>query len=223
MVLQPFAVPQHWLRFRSFDWGSAAPFSVGWWAVVSDDFMVNEGFSVPRGALVRYQEWYGCKSANVGLKLTAEQVSKGIRDRTSDPVSYSVADPAIFQQDGGPSIAERMFPLVWNRGDNKRVAQRGQLGGWDQLRSRMVGEEGKPMIYCFNSCTHSIRTIPSLQHDENHLEDLDTNSEDHAADEWRYCAMSRPYIRKLSLLPESRDRWDKAFDGEEFSGNWKTA
>ena len=31
-VVRPFAIPEHWMRFRSMDWGSASPFSVGWWA-----------------------------------------------------------------------------------------------------------------------------------------------------------------------------------------------
>ena len=54
------------------DWGSRAPFSVGWWAVVSDDHPLEDGRTLPRGALVRYREWYGASSANVGLKMTAE-------------------------------------------------------------------------------------------------------------------------------------------------------
>ena len=79
MVVKPFAIPSHWLRFRSFDWGSAAPFSAGWWAVAGEH---HNG--IPKGALVRYREWYGAESPNKGLKLTAEQVSQGIRDRESD-------------------------------------------------------------------------------------------------------------------------------------------
>jgi hypothetical protein len=39
-VVQPFEVPAQWARFRSMDWGSAKPFSVGWWAIVSDDYYV---------------------------------------------------------------------------------------------------------------------------------------------------------------------------------------
>ena len=39
-VVEPFEVPAHWARFRSMDWGSAKPFSVGWWAIVSDDYYV---------------------------------------------------------------------------------------------------------------------------------------------------------------------------------------
>ena len=63
------------------------------------------------------------------------------------------------------------------------------MGGWDQLRSRLVGQDGRPMIYCFSS----IRTIPALQHDSARPEDVNTESEDHAADEWRYACMSRPF------------------------------
>jgi hypothetical protein len=69
------------------------------------------------------------------------------------------------------------------------------MGGWDQLRSRLVGQEGKPMIYCFSTHADSIRTIPALQHDPARPEDVDTESEDHTADEWRYACMSRPFVR----------------------------
>jgi hypothetical protein len=108
-----------------------------------------------------------------------------------------VADPAIFAQDGGPSIAERMSRLGvhWGKADNKRVSDRGRMGGWDQMRDRMKGEDGRPMLYTFDTCRDSIRTIPALQHDEKKPEDIDTESEDHAADEWRYACMSRPYSR----------------------------
>jgi len=72
------------------------------------------------------------------------------------------------------------------------------MGGWDQMRARMMGEDlDRPMIVCFNNCLDSIRTIPILQHDADKLEDLDTDQEDHAADEWRYACMSRPYARKI--------------------------
>ena len=50
------------------------------------------------------------------------------------------------------------------------------------------------MIYCFSSHSASIRTIPALQHDPAKMEDVNTESEDHAADEWRYACMSRPWF-----------------------------
>src|SRR5271154_6708334 len=39
-VVTPFAIPNTWLRFRSADWGSYSPFSIGWWAVVTDAYAV---------------------------------------------------------------------------------------------------------------------------------------------------------------------------------------
>jgi hypothetical protein len=202
-VVKPFDIPPTWLRFRSGDWGSAKPFSIGWWAVASDDHRVGAHL-LPRGAMVRYREWYGASAPNTGLKLTAEQVGLGIMEREpgGERFAYSSLDPAAFANDGGPSIAERMSvatkgKLQWVRADNKRVSRKGALGGWDQMRARLVGDElGRPMVYCFDTCAASIRTIPALQHDPDNPEDLDTDGEDHAGDEWRYACMSRPWIPK---------------------------
>jgi Terminase large subunit, T4likevirus-type, N-terminal len=204
-VIAPFSVPEDWTRFRSGDWGSASPFSVGWWAIVGDNYDLGGDCGVlPRGSLVRYREWYGSSAPNVGLKLTAEQVADGIVEREAkDPkLVYGVLDPSAFKEDGGPSIGERINKVMYKaklagfrHADNARVSQRGAMGGWDQMRARLVGDGERPMIYTFSTCTDSIRTIPALQHDRDKPEDLDTNAEDHAADDWRYGCMSRPYMR----------------------------
>lgn len=212
-VVEPFPVPPEWARFRAMDWGSARPFSVGWWAICPDDFTCGcapDGRSViPRGAIVRYREWYGQSAINVGLKMTTEEVASGILSREGkDTLRYGVLDPACFREDGGPSIAERMNKVLiaarhrpFHAADNSRVPQRGSMGGWDQLRSRLVGVDGLPMIYCFNTCAASIRTIPALQHDPARMEDVNTESEDHAADEWRYACMSRPFSPRPMVVP----------------------
>ncbi len=220
MVIKPMAIPSHWLRFRSFDWGSAKPFSVGWWAVASEDYIHPQGL-IPKGAMIRYREWYGSNGPNVGLKLTAEQVGSGIKAKEEgEEITYGVADPAIFAEDGGPSIAERMG-VYFKPADNKRVAGNGRAGGWDQMRQRMQGDE-RPMIYCFSTCVDSIRTIPVLQHDVNKPEDLDTDMEDHAADEWRYACMSRPWTKpSKNIEPQRENRWAKAFS-KGTSDSWKT-
>lgn len=220
-IVTPFEIPSDWLKFRAFDWGSAKPFSVGWWAIARDDYRID-GLVIPRGAMVRYREWYGATGPNKGLRLTAEQVSEGITDREDEKITYSVADPAIFTEDGGPSIAERMRPVNFIPADNKRVAGSGHMGGWDQMRARIIGDNNQPMIYTFNTCTDSIRTIPTLQHDPHKAEDLDTESEDHAADEWRYACMSRPWIRPLPDPKAKRpSKWDRAFDADE-DESWAT-
>jgi hypothetical protein len=208
-ILKPFAIPDGWLRFRSMDWGSASPFSVGWWAVVGNEYETN-GVVLPKGALVRYREWYGAKKANVGLKMNAEEVAKGIAEREADEhISYGVLDPSAFAADGGPSIAERMARAtegaVWfNRADNRRVGLRGAMGGWDQVRARLKGDrdEGRPMLYAFSTCRDFIRTLPALQHDPIRPEDVDTEGEDHAPDEARYACMSRPYALDEPAKPK---------------------
>ena len=114
-------------------------------------------------------------------------------------IAYRVADPKIFSEDGGPSMAERFsarpYHLNFIRADNKRVGRAGMMGGWDQLRQRLKGEDGRPMIYFMDNCVDAIRTLPAMQHDEDNPEDVDTNGEDHAPDEIRYACMSRPYHR----------------------------
>lgn len=187
-VVRPVELPKHWTRFTSFDWGSFRPFSVGWYAVSDGEMM-----QFPKGALVRYREWYGCSSPNVGLKMQSPDIAKGIleREEKDERISYRVADPACWKAEDGPSVAERMAQagVRMNPGDNSRVM------GWEQLRSRLIGEDDRPMLYVFNTNVHLIRTLPALQHDDHRPEDVDSDMEDHAPDECRLACMSRPYVK----------------------------
>lgn len=213
-VVKPFTIPAAWPRFKSMDWGSARPFSIGWWAIVNDDYPLPNGLTLPRGCLVRYREWYGiAKDAvgnpifNTGVKMNAEAVGAEIArlEANDGKLQTGVLDPSAFSHDGGPSIAERLISggnntTMWKRADNARVPGRGSMGGWDQMRSRLEGEaEDRPMVICFDTCVHSIRTIPALQHDKDRVEDIDTDSEDHAGDEWRYACMSRPWVKPIPI------------------------
>jgi hypothetical protein len=233
-VVKPFAIPADWLRFRAGDWGSAKPFAFGWYAVASDDHRLPDGRVIPRGALVKYREWYGVHVdaerrfvPDKGMKLTAEDVGKGVKERDGDDkIAYGVLDPAAFSEDGGPSIAERMGNkgAYFDRADNARVAQRGAMGGWDQMRSRLTGDEdGRAMLFFFETCIHSLRTIPALQHDEDRPEDLDTTAEDHAADETRYACMSRPWTRPAANDDKPKLQRDWFDEPEADETDWKVA
>lgn len=248
-VLTPFTIPEGWLRFRSGDWGSAAPFSFGWWAVVQDDFR-HDGRTLPRGSLVRYREWYGTKNpaedAQKGLKMDATEVGRRMAIMEGDEkLAYAVLDPRCFAKDSGPtapSIAEmlndeltRKGCVAFHKADNQRVARAGlnrdgtgPLNGWDQMRMRLVGkldESGKPrgipMMYFFSTCVASIRTIPVLQHDASKPEDLDTHSEDHCADDARYACSSRPWVRKIIPKEPDAPAW-AAVEGEAVNDSFLT-
>lgn len=209
-VVKPVELPADWTRFCSLDWGSSHPFSVGWWAV-SDGTLPQ----FPSGAIIRYREWYGMSRPNVGLKMSAPAVAAGIVERENEVMSYRVADPAIFAENGGPSIAQSMLPTAWKPGDNKRQP------GWTQLNDRLIGIDGRPMIYFFSTCVDTIRTVPAMQHDKHKIEDIDTNGEDHIADEIRYACMSRPWIRPKPEPVVMVDGWDKKFAGDDDEGDWK--
>jgi hypothetical protein len=227
-IVRPFKVPEGWSRLRSFDWGYAAPFSVGWWTVASDDHPVDGGRVIPRGALVRYREWYGGSGKpGEGLRLEAEAVAAGILQREgSDTVGLGVADPSIFQENGGPSLAERMARagVRFRAADNTRVGTAGALSGWDQMRARIAGKDGAPMLYVFDTCRDFIRTVPVLQHDPGRPEDLDTHAEDHIADETRYACLSRPMTAKAPPPPrDPDDPWTRNWGGPRRDAlNWKT-
>jgi hypothetical protein len=236
-VLRPFTIPQHWMCFRSMDWGSASPFSVGWWAVASEDFIAEtidgKPAVVPRGALVRYREWYGAKKdangrtvPNVGLKMKNEDIGAGIKERETlrlinensgkesfvrEAITYGVLDPRCFANEGGTPIAEAIYTggAMFRQADNARVREFGAASGWGQVRGRLIGnDDGHPMIFCFSTCVDSIRTIPVLQHDPDRPEDLDTSAEDHAADDWRYACNSRPWMKAaLKKAEPVQPRW----------------
>jgi hypothetical protein len=249
-IVRPFTVPGLWTRLRSFDWGYAAPFSVGWWAVASDPYDAGGAAPIPRGALVRYREWYGSTGRpNQGLRLDAETVAAGILDRErGETIRLAVADPSIFRQDGGPSIGERMrrAGVAFRAADNTRVGKAGALSGWDQLRARIGGAparaghgggggggaetgdraETAPMLYVFDTCRDFIRTVPVLQHDPARPEDLDTGAEDHIADEARYACLSRPLTaRRPAPVVNPTDRWEQEWGrgtSWKMGESWKT-
>lgn len=185
-VIEPFEIPSWWKIWRGFDFGYSKPFSVGWYAADGD------------GKVYRIKEWYGCtKEPNTGLKLTPQEIAEGIREREeNDPMLrgrqiIGVADPAIFEESRGESIAQMMVRppnmVYWQPGDHKR------LPGLMQCHYRLAFDKnGQCMFQVFNTCRGFIRTVPMLVYSETRPEDIDTDMEDHIYDEWRYVMMASP-------------------------------
>ena len=198
-VIEPFEIPEDWKLYRSFDWGYHRPFSCGWWAVDYD------------GVAYRILELYGCTQApNEGVRWTPEQVFSKVRQIETEHRWLAgkritgIADPAIWDGETGESIAQTAarHQVYFQPGDHKR------LPGWMQVHYRLsMDEKGYPMLYVFKNCRAFIRTLPLLQYDKTNPEDVDTDGEDHVADEVRYFCMSRPI--KPSLR-SSGDEYDSS-------------
>lgn len=184
-VIEPFDIPRHWRRYRSFDWGFTKPFSVGWWAADND------------GRLYRYRELYGCTDTpNVGVEWTIDAVARKIREieekyEPDRSQILGVADPAIWDNSRGSdgSIVRQMERegVYWDRGKHDRIAGKMQLH-----RRFAFDKNGYPMIQVFNSCRAFVRTVPTLIYSQYDVEDVDTNCEDHVYDEVRYMLMVNP-------------------------------
>ena len=141
-------------------------------------------------------ELYGCTDIpNTGIKWTPEQQFQEIRRIEAEHPwlrgknIIGVADPAIWDKSRGISIADTAakYGVYFSPGDHERIP------GWMQCHYRLqFDERGYPRFYVFRNCKHFIRTIPLMMYDQHKPEDLDSDLEDHIADEWRYINMSRP-------------------------------
>lgn len=185
-VIDPFEPPAHWRIYRGFDFGYSKPYSVGWHAVDPD------------GRIYHILELYGSTGEpNVGTKEHPGEIARRIREMENthpylkDRKIIGIADPAIFEQSHGESVAAMMErapnTIIFDRGDHARIP------GKMQLHYRLAfRDDGRPMLQVFNTCRHFIRTIPALVYDKRTVEDIDTDGEDHGYDQIRYVLMERP-------------------------------
>mgnify|MGYP000846732503 CR=1 FL=1 len=218
-VVKPFTIPSTWKLDRSFDYGSSAPFSVGWWAE-SDGSDYVDGYgkvrSSVRGDLFRIGEWYGTSGkTNQGLRLLANEISKGIIEREIKMGIYGKvlpgpADNSIWDSNDGNSIGNSMMKpvdingkkykgVMWGR-SNKSAGSR--KAGWEKIRTYLSnalpqkikaasGEmlpvpREKPGLFVFQNCVYFLDLFPVLPRDEDDQDDVDTDAEDHIGDEVRY-------------------------------------
>lgn len=197
-VLPPFTVPRDWWLDRSFDWGYSAPFSVGWWAESDGDtpaIIDGRPRYFARGTLIRVAEWYGVGSKpNEGIRLPSRDIARGILERErqwgwENRVHTGVADSAIFTEEDGRCIAREMEEegVAWLPSVKKRGSR---IHGWQAMREMLHAARTCPReragLFVVDTCRDFIRTVPYLTRDKKNAEDIDTNSEDHVADETRY-------------------------------------
>ena len=205
-VIEPFDIPKHWRRYRSFDFGYAKPFSVGWWAVDTE------------GRVYRYRELYGCTNEpDTGLKWEPSRIARRIKEIENEfergNTVQGVADPAIWDvrygEEASPAQVMEKHGIFFDPGDHARLA------GKMQLHYRLAFDaEGYPMLYVFQTCRDFIRTIPALVYDDTKVEDVDTRGEDHIYDETKYFLMTNPIQARKPLgakppgIPELDITWE---------------
>lgn len=195
-------IPKGWYIDRSYDHGSSAPFSVGWWAESNGEPFTYKGYTygtVP-GDLYRIAEWYGWTGEeNTGLRMLAGDIAQGIKDRQVDwgidrRVKPGPADSSIYDPyEGDLTIAGDMGVkgIKWTHAD-KSGGSRKQ--GWEQIRKRLkaampvpgnIREE--PGMFIMQRCVNWERCVPVLPRSDTDPDDVIKNGiENHNGDETRY-------------------------------------
>lgn len=213
-VVDDFTIPSNWRRWRAMDWGTAHPYSVGWYAR-----------DPKTGDTYRYRELYGWGGKpDVGTQESAEEVATRIlqieeaEKKAGIIFKKNPADTNLWGNTGlrraglnyTPAEAMRDVGVKWlpvQKGPGSRVAG-AQVVKQHLIRARN-GENGG--FYVFRSCSHFLRTVPIIMPDANNWEDVDTDMEDHVWDEFRYSLVS--HQQPLTMLkPKDEDPKPGTFD-----------
>lgn len=167
-VVEPIRIPDSWRKFRSIDIsGRNGITSCHWYALDYD------------GNVWVYREHYASG-------MDSDQHAEIIQEMSEDEeYLYTVIDNSAFTQFGAPETMAEIYMRkgVWNLipSDKKR------LTGWDIVHQFLRWDKNNPpKLKVFSTCTNMIRTLPSLVCDDKNPQDVDTQGEDHAADELRY-------------------------------------
>lgn len=176
--------------------------------------------STVKGDQFRFAEWYGWTGkANTGLRMLAVDIAAGIVEREikmgiHGRVRPGAADSSIWDVENGNSIARDMLRSVrvngstysgveWRRADKSPGSRK---AGWEKIRrylkqglrqyirapngAKVPVPREAPGLFVFSVCKCFIDLIPGLPRDEEDQDDVDTDAEDHIADETRYHVLS---------------------------------
>lgn len=215
-VLRDFPVPSSWQVVRSFDWGSAKPWCVSYIAECNGEQPpedVRKTFMLPyfpKGSAVVIDELYGWNGkpdegdmapSNVicdAIKKKDKQLNKeyGVK------IISGPADTQIYEVRDGRSIASAMLKhgVYWRKaykGSGSRIA------GLDRIKTMLFNAKERNLesehLYLKAKARHHIRVIPLMQHDEDNIEDIDSELEDHPIDSMRY-----NLTRKMSQMKRGK-------------------
>lgn len=201
-VCDPFLIPWSWKRFRAIDPGGRHGItSCHWYALDSS------------GVVWIYREYWG---TDKDYDQHADEIKKLSEDKdgAGEEYAYTIIDTAAFAKAGYSETCAEIFERHGVTGLIPAAKER--VVGWNDVHSYLRWTlSTPPKLKVFKTCVNMIRTIPLLQHDPHHPEDVDTKGEDHAADELRYLLRTlreqkspkslSPVEKRLMQIRESKE------------------
>lgn len=177
-----FLPPAHWPRWRSMDYGYAAPLCVLWHAMDPDTEMI-----------VTYEElYYSLKAAREGNRDACQRILA--KTPADDMILQTAADPSMWSGGQGDSGAESHATIFAKHGVELTRANNHRITGKSRVHEmlRINPQTGRPNWVVTRNCRNLIRTLPNLVVSDRNPEDIDTQTEDHAYDALRYGLMAKP-------------------------------
>jgi len=182
-VINPFIPTRdNLLIVGGMDWGSAKPFAFHLSTIRKIYFNEISFFRVKTffeeyGTKKRPEEW----SEDIIINL--KRYGLTLKD-----IEWVRADPSIFGKlnDMSKSIRDQ-FVDADNKWSLIKPANNDRINGWQIMRDWLsIAPDGLPYWQVTSNCKNLIRTLPELIHDDLHVEDVDTEGEDHSGDAMRY-------------------------------------
>lgn len=169
-IIPPFAIPEHWIKWHAYDYGRST-FAAGLWFTKDPN----------TGRIYIFREYY-----ETGKGPTVQGQEMNLLDKHEN-ISTKLADPSIWNHKANADTGETIAVYFEKEKRNYQPANNDRLQGknaWHEALS--IAEDGLPKLQVFANCVNLIRTLPSLVHDKNRVEDVDTTGEDHLYDAGRY-------------------------------------
>jgi hypothetical protein len=209
-VIKPFPVPGNWEIWRGGDDGFASPAAIYWITQNPDTgtfYVINE---IYQSGLLPHRLAYKILQRDRSIKVSwgSDIIENNEEQLNGDLDSAAFSDTGT----GTPSRGKQMNDkgCCWRPVD--------KIGGggrsFREMRVHMLHmllapnpkerinpkyKEHQPGIMFFDICVNAIRTIPTLVRDDNNIEDIDTEGEDHAFD-----AITYALTRKKRMFVEEK-------------------
>lgn len=185
-ICRPFEIPKDWRIFRTRDYG--LDMCACYW--IAMDWKMN---------IYVYKELYESD-------LIVSAAAKKINDMTDEKITTDYAPPDLWNRnrDTGKSTAD----IFAESGQYLTKADNNRETGWLAVHEWLKvfeDEQGQmtSRVHIFSNCVNLIRTLPAVQHDEKHPNDvaIEPHELTHAPDSFRYfCTMWQPPMIKKKVL-----------------------
>jgi hypothetical protein len=195
-MIRSFTPMKHWTKYISVDWGTAKPYSVGWYCVPDEDVVLKgkgsyEDVVIPKNSIIRYREMYGwngkpdegCRQESWQVAQKIRAIELGIEDIIPDiDAGKNMLD--TIERESSKDTAEYIDyrigdSAMWAEHDGPSVAEnfasngvvmeqslKDRAANYLEVRRRIAAGEGEPGFYVTENCLHFWRTVPELQLDE---------------------------------------------------------